>query len=191
MELSRKISPEKSLQKKSLRKNLSEKISPENGKMKIFVDIDEVADFTSYSNQVLASTKSMDTYTDEQWQILAENPRMYRNLPVKKGAVELIEWLSTYNEKTNTFVAFMTAVPRSVQWAFQDKVHWANEHFPNIPVFFGPYSKDKWKHCSSSSDILIDDRLRNCIDWSSKGGGLSFQYTDWPTCKTWLEAVLK
>jgi hypothetical protein len=46
---------------------------------------------------------------------------------------------------------------------------WAREHFPDIPVHFGPYSEDKQDH-TLPGDILVDDRGSNCVEWESRGG---------------------
>jgi 5'(3')-deoxyribonucleotidase len=66
---------------------------------------------------------------------------------------------------------FLTAVPKGndVPWAFNDKVQWAQSYFPSIPVFFGPFSKDKHVHCRPG-DILIDDRLSNIEEWRAASG---------------------
>jgi 5'(3')-deoxyribonucleotidase len=66
---------------------------------------------------------------------------------------------------------FLTAVPKGndVPWAFYDKVVWVQNYFPDIPVMFGPFSKDKWQHCKPG-DILIDDRKSNIAEWQAAGG---------------------
>jgi hypothetical protein len=56
-----------------------------------------------------------------------------------------------------------------VHWAFWDKILWAQERYPDIPVHFGPYSEDKQKHCVPG-DILVDDRPDNCQSWRDAGG---------------------
>jgi hypothetical protein len=78
-------------------------------------------------------------------------------LPLKEGANELATWCQRYCIKTGTELRFLTALPsqNDMPWAVQDKVWWAADHFPNIPVFIGPYSGDKWKHCQIG-DVLID-----------------------------------
>jgi 5'(3')-deoxyribonucleotidase len=67
-------------------------------------------------------------------------------------------------------------VPKNddVPWAFYDKVLWATNYFPDIPVHFGPHSWDKYKHCRVEGDILVDDRPDNCEQWLA-AGGLSFK----------------
>jgi hypothetical protein len=62
------------------------------------------------------------------------------------------------------------------------------ERFERIPVLFGPYSFDKYKHCTPG-DILIDDRTSNCEEWRAAGGH-SHIYRSWEECKPWLESVL-
>jgi hypothetical protein len=66
---------------------------------------------------------------------------------------------------------FLTAVPRrnDFPWAFEDKVHWANYHFPDIPVWFGPFSDDKQVR-SEPGNVLIDDRASNIDQWRARGG---------------------
>ena len=161
--------------------------------MNIFIDMDEVvADFTGYANTILKRTSLVDDYATSEWGKLKQYPRLYRDLPVKEGGPELVDWIINYAfDKPNVFVAFLSAVPRRNDfcWAFQDKVHWANKHFPNIPVFFGPFTKDKHTHCKSPDDILIDDRLTNYTDWTA-AGGRAHQYKNWPNCKLWLEQTL-
>jgi hypothetical protein len=68
-------------------------------------------------------------------------------------------------------VKFLTALPRDndFPWAAYDKVLWAQEHFPGIPVWIGPYSDDKQQR-SQPGDVLIDDRKVNIEQWQAKGG---------------------
>ena len=161
--------------------------------MNIFIDLDEVvADFTAFANRVLTRKSLMDNYGREEWAKLKNYPRLYRDLEVKEGGHELVKYIMDYaRDRPHVFVAFLSAVPKSntMYWAFQDKVHWANHHFPNIPVFFGPYTADKHTHCKGANDILIDDRLTNYNDWIA-AGGRAHQYKNWPDCKIWLDEVL-
>lgn len=161
--------------------------------MNIFIDMDEVvADFTGHANKILSRTSLVDDYATAEWSRLKLHPRVYRDLEVREGGPELVDWIIKYAvDKPEVFVAFLSAVPRrnDMYWAFQDKVHWANKHFSGIPVFFGPYTKDKHTHCKSPNDILIDDKFVNYIDWTA-AGGRAYQYKNWPDCKLWLEQTL-
>jgi 5'(3')-deoxyribonucleotidase len=128
---------------------------------------------------------------DSDWTKVKARQRFYRDLPVKPGATELVEWCRDYKDRTDCGLFFLTALPHdySMPWASQDKVWWANDHFPRIPVFFGPFSHDKWRHCKTG-DILIDDRTSNCEEWRSAGGH-AHVYRNWAECKTWLEETIK
>jgi 5'(3')-deoxyribonucleotidase len=128
---------------------------------------------------------------DSDWTKVKARQRFYRDLPVKPGATELVEWCRDYKDRTDCGLFFLTALPHdySMPWAAQDKVWWAHDHFPKIPVFFGPFSHDKWRHCKTG-DILIDDRTSNCEEWRSAGGH-AHVYRNWAECKTWLEETIK
>jgi len=162
--------------------------------MNIYIDMDEVvADWKSAAKKIIGDwDERLERVPDEKWQELRKAGRIYRHLEVRRGGNELVEWILNY-QKTheNVFVAFLTAVPNGndCPWAFQDKVHWANFYFPGVPVFFGPYSKDKAYRCQPG-DILIDDRLSNYQQWT-EAGGICHQYKEWPECKLWLEETLK
>jgi len=162
--------------------------------LNIYVDMDDVvADFTGVARKIVGPwDPELERIPDNQWNILKQYPRIYRSLPVRPGAQELISWLTKYRLQHSTIgLYFLTAVPRGndVPWAFADKVFWGHEHFPELPVFFGPYSKDKAHHCKPG-DILIDDRTSNCVAWRA-AGGIAHQYVDWPECQLWLEETLK
>ncbi len=161
--------------------------------MNIYLDMDDVvADWMGYAREYLRTEwKEGEMVPDHQWRRLKDDQRMYRNLPLKEGATELVDWCRQYSKKTGCGLYFLTAVPHGndMPWSFQDKVFWAQEHFPDIPVFFGPYSHDKWVRCKSPDDILIDDRRSNNDEWKRQGGR-AFLYKNWPECKLWLEAHL-
>lgn len=129
----------------------------------------------------------------EEWDRLKEDSRFYYTLPLKAGATELVNWCRHYvNTHPGTNLYFLTALPHdySMPYAAQDKVWWAHKHFPEIPVFFGPFSFDKWRYCKSPADILIDDRHSNCSEWRS-AGGRAHEYRTWEACKQWLEETLR
>lgn len=154
---------------------------------------DVVADFMGYARSYLKMNwKQGEMVPDQEWKRLKDDSRMYRHLPLKEGAEELVNWCKEYTKKHPTVgLFFLTAVPHNndVPWSFYDKVLWAQDHFPGIPVFFGPYSHDKWIRCESPDDILIDDRRSNNDEWRRQGGR-AFLYQNWPDCKRWLEATL-
>lgn len=161
--------------------------------MNIYLDMDDVvADWYGYARDYLRAPlfKEGDLLPDATWRRLKDDQRMYSKLPIKEGAHELVDWCRTYRDTKNAGLYFLSAIPKGndMPWAPQDKVFWAHEHFPDIPVFLGPYSFDKWVRCQPG-DVLIDDRRSNCEDWV-RAGGLSHVYREWPECKIWLEQML-
>lgn len=139
----------------------------------LYLDMDGVvADFDEYAERILGSLPGHNgVYPDEQWNKVAENPRLYRDLKKTTYADELVKECEDFALTKGYNLYFLTAVPKGndVKWAFYDKVIWAQIYFPNIPVMFGPYSVDKWQHCQPG-DILIDDRPSNIEQWRVAGG---------------------
>lgn len=113
--------------------------------------------------------------TPEEWDRIKTQTRFYRNLPLMPRVDELVDLARQYRDALGWELLFLTAVPKNddVHWAFYDKVLWAQERFPDIPVHFGPHSWDKCKHCRPG-DILVDDRPDNCLQWTD-AGGISFK----------------
>lgn len=138
----------------------------------LYLDMDGVvADFDEYAYRTLGVPPSGGIYSDDVWQKLAANPRIYRDLKKTPVADELVSTCKTLSKNYNYDLKFLSAVPKGndVPWAFYDKMTWALFFFPDIPVMFGPYSKDKYKHCHNG-DILIDDRRSNIEEWTAAGG---------------------
>lgn len=163
--------------------------------MNIYIDMDDVvADWIGFAREFFKNPELGSPGTiipQEEWNKLVKEQRMYRDLKVREGAKSLIAWLTWYvTAHPETELFFLTAVPHNndMPYSFMDKVNWAQKHFPNIPVFFGPYSHDKYVRCTAG-DILIDDRNSNCTEWRREGG-LAHEYREWPECKSWLEQTL-
>jgi hypothetical protein len=153
---------------------------------------DVVADWMGEARRIVKRNWNYgERIPDEDWNKVKAKSRFYRDLPIKEGAHELVDYcrLAVANGLADE-VRFLTALPHdfSVPFAPYDKVFWATERFPDIPVLFGPYSHDKYKHCKPG-DILIDDRTSNCEEWA-KAAGHSHIYRNWETCKPWLEQIL-
>jgi hypothetical protein len=152
---------------------------------------DVVADWLGYAKKYLRMEwQPGEMVPDAQWRRLKDDQRMYSKLPLKEGANQLVDWVTEYKNKTDCGLYFLSAIPHNndMPWAIQDKVFWAEEHFPHIPVFLGPYSHDKWVRCQPG-DILIDDRRSNCEEWT-RAGGRAHMYKSWEECKVWLEQEL-
>lgn len=144
----------------------------------LYLDMDGVvADFDTAAEQFLGIARREDyvqghyKLSRAEWDLLKTQQRFYRTLPLMQGSDQLVSLARQYRAQLGWELKFLTAVPKNldVPWAFSDKVLWAQEHFPDIPVMFGPLSVDKWRHCRPG-DILVDDRLDNCTQWREQGG---------------------
>ena len=138
----------------------------------LYLDMDGViADFDEYAARTLGIPPSSGIYHEEVWYKLASNVRLYRDLIKTSYADQLVDECKDLAATKEYNLLFLTAVPKGndVKWAFYDKVVWAQNYFPGIPVHFGPFSKNKWQHCQPG-DILIDDRLSNIEEWRVAGG---------------------
>jgi len=139
-----------------------------------YLDMDGViADWNKGVEDILGYIKEDPNshYNDADWAKITTNERMYRDLPVMGRAGALVSLAKAFEVQLGWDVRFLTAVPKGndVHWAFWDKCLWAQEHFPGIPVHFGPFAKDKCTHCRPG-DILVDDRHSNCVEWRAAGG---------------------
>jgi len=159
----------------------------------IYLDVDDVvADWMATARAIVNRNWNYgERIPDEDWNKVRAKERFYRDLPVKKGAYELVFYckhLVSQGLADNLF--FLTALPHGndVPYAVYDKVHWCDLHFPGIPMFIGPFSHDKWQHCKPG-DILIDDRVSNCEEWIRQGGQAHI-YRTWEACKPWLEQII-
>ena len=164
--------------------------------MNIFLDMDDVvADWHKAAQEVLKLRwdKNGERIPQHEWDRIKEDLHFYRHLPLMEGAHELVDMCKDYIARNHQYtLRFLTALPHdySVPMAAQDKVWWAHDYFPGIPVTIGPYSHDKWRHCKTPGDILIDDRHSNCREWEA-AGGVAHIYTGWANCRPWLESVLQ
>jgi hypothetical protein len=161
--------------------------------MIIYLDMDDVvADWMQAARDIVKLNWNYGEHIpDEDWNKVKAKARFYRDLPIKEGAHELVEFCrdAVANGLADD-VRFLTALPHdySVPFAPWDKTLWAMERFERIPVLFGPFSFDKWRHCNPG-DILIDDRTSNCVEWENAGGHAHI-YRTWEGCRPWLEQIL-
>ena len=164
--------------------------------MIIYLDMDDVvADWRTAAEEFLQlkfpNNDPWARIPDDKWAELKRNSRFYRSLPLKQGAEDLVQYCrdSVYQGLADD-LRFLSAIPHNndMPWSIQDKVWWAHDHFPGIPVFLGPYSDDKQVHCQPG-DILIDDRTSNCMQWETAGGRAHI-YRTWEGCRPWLSSIL-
>jgi hypothetical protein len=164
--------------------------------MIIYLDMDDVvADWRTAAEEFLQlkfpNGDQWSRIPDDKWAELKRNSRFYRDLPIKDSAHDLVNYCrDAVAAGLADDLRFLTALPHNddMPYASYDKVLWAIERFERIPVLFGPYSKDKWRHCQPG-DILIDDRTSNCMEWENAGGHAHI-YRTWEGCKPWLTQIL-
>ena len=139
----------------------------------LYLDMDGVvADWETAIADILGyKLVEGDRWPDQDWRKIIQFQRIYRDLPLLPWAREFVDEASKIALAANYAVRFLTAVPRrnDFPYAFEDKVHWANKHFPTIPVWFGPYSQDKQKR-AAPGQVLVDDRMTNINEWIAQNG---------------------
>jgi hypothetical protein len=153
---------------------------------------DVVADWMQAARDIVKRNWNYgEQIPDEDWNKVRAKTRFYRDLPVKEGAHDLVNFCrDAVAEGLADDLRFLTALPHNddMPYAAYDKVLWTIERFERIPVLFGPYSYDKHKHCQPG-DILIDDRTSNCEEWIAAGGHAHI-YRTWEACEPWLKERL-
>lgn len=135
----------------------------------IYVDLDGVlADMESYLWSRYGYNWRKEIEKPNWGSIAVLDQRIYRDLPIMQGALDLM----TYLNETYYDVEVLTAIPKRALFpeAVNDKRDWVYKHIdPNMKVNFGPYAQDKQYWCKPS-DILIDDMEINIEQWRNKGG---------------------
>ena len=139
----------------------------------LYLDMDGVvADWETAIADILGyKLVEGDRWPDQDWRKIIQFQRVYRDIPLLPWALEFVDEACKIARAANYAVRFLTAVPRrnDFPYAFEDKVHWANKHFPTIPVWFGPYSQDKQKR-AAPGQVLVDDRMTNINEWIAQNG---------------------
>ncbi len=156
-------------------------------KKTLYLDMDGVlADFGKSVDEILGCETKGIKLSANQWEVIRQHDRIYRSLNKMTDADQLIELCRNFCENNHYNLKILTAVPRILEfpWAITDKVLWVQQYYPDIPVLFGPYSKDKCKHCKYG-DILIDDLISNITDWGG-AGGIGILYTGIESMIEWL-----
>jgi 5'(3')-deoxyribonucleotidase len=161
--------------------------------MIIYLDVDDVvADWMPAARAIVNRNWNYgERIPDSDWNKVKAKARFYRDLPIKEGAFDLVNFCcDAVASGLADELRFLTALPHdySVPFAVYDKVRWCDKNFPGIPMLIGPFSHDKWRHCTPG-DILIDDRTSNCEEWI-RAGGQAHIYRTWEACKPWLEKIL-
>jgi 5'(3')-deoxyribonucleotidase len=154
-----------------------------------------IADFHKMAVTVLGKEPDSitnDRWPDSDWEHLREYPGFFRKIPKMAQADRMIDQARRFRDELGWQLYILTAVPHlnDMPDAFQDKMDWVNEHYPDLRVRFGPYSRDKQDHCRPG-DVLVDDRGSNCVEWRSRGG-ITVQVTgDYQSALVQLENLFR
>jgi 5'(3')-deoxyribonucleotidase len=143
----------------------------------IYIDMDGVvADFDAEARRLLKRNNTDDASSNErwpehEWQRLRDHEHLYRHLPKTSYADRIMTLARQFRDNLGWNLYMLTAIPRNndMPHCFHDKIRWMADHYPDVTVFFGPFSHDKQHHCRVG-DILVDDRTSNIEEWQARGG---------------------
>lgn len=145
----------------------------------IYLDLDGVfADFRKSFDKIVGHPYDEDP--QGAWSKLEKVDRLFLNLDPLPGAKDMFDEIQSFGIQTK----ILTALPRltgKLHTSVEDKTNWVREHLSSdIEVI----CTDGWRGkraYSNQSSILVDDMVRNTIDWIDAGGSgvlhFSNQYT--------------
>lgn len=131
---------------------------------RLFLDCDGVlADFDAGVEALLGmSARAFEKRHSKGafWSRLAKAPDFYARLPLMKDARQL------YSGVEHLHPAILTGLPLG-KWAAPQKVAWAEEHFPGVPVITC-MARDKHRFMDPG-DVLVDDRETHRAAYEAHG----------------------
>jgi hypothetical protein len=123
-----------------------------NDQPRLFLDADGVlADFDAGAQRLLGtdpSTFEAKHGKREFWRRIASAGDFYGTLPEMPDAQVLFDGVRQLKP------TILTGLPIG-NWAAPQKVRWAAEHFPGVPIITS-LARDKYKHMRPG-DVLVDD----------------------------------
>ncbi len=131
---------------------------------RLFLDCDGVlADFDAGAKALLGM--SVHDYEARRgrgafWKRLAAAPDFYAKLPEMPDARILFDAVAHLRP------TILTGLPLG-KWAAPQKVKWAAEHFPGVPIITC-MARDKHKHMNPG-DVLVDDRENHRVAYEAEG----------------------
>jgi 5'(3')-deoxyribonucleotidase len=131
----------------------------------IFLDCDGVlADFDRHAYEHFGGHPRLVEEEKGQaffWESLEKRGDFYRNLPLMRDAMTLVEGVRHLNP------IILTGCPRG-DWSQPQKTAWAKEHFPDLRLILCR-SAEKRNH-AKPGDVLIDDWPQYRHLWVEMGG---------------------
>jgi 5'(3')-deoxyribonucleotidase len=131
---------------------------------RLFLDADGVlADFDRAARDLLgASPKEFIARHGRGtfWKRLAKAKNFYGSLPEMPDARLLLDAVAHLKP------TILTGLPIGA-WAAPQKVEWAAEHFPGVPIITC-MARDKHKHMHPG-DVLVDDREKHRAEYEAAG----------------------
>jgi hypothetical protein len=94
------------------------------------------------------------------WRRIAAAPNFYGTLPEMPDARRLFDGVEHLKP------TILTGLPLG-NWAAPQKVKWASEHFPGVPIITC-MARDKHRHMSVG-DVLVDDRENHRAAYEKEG----------------------
>jgi 5'(3')-deoxyribonucleotidase len=131
---------------------------------RLFLDADGVlADFDQGARELLG-TRAKEFIAKHGrgtfWKRLAKAENFYGSLPEMPDARLLFDSVKHLKP------TILTGLPLG-EWAAPQKVKWAAEHFPGVPIITC-MARDKHKHMKPG-DVLVDDRERHRAAYEEAG----------------------
>jgi len=131
---------------------------------RLFLDCDGVlADFDEGARQLLgASPRQLEARHGrrEFWRRIAKARNFYGSLPEMHDARLLFDAVEHLKP------TILTGLPLG-RWAAPQKVEWAAEHFPGVPIITC-MARDKHRHMHPG-DVLVDDRETHRAAYEAHG----------------------
>jgi 5'(3')-deoxyribonucleotidase len=131
---------------------------------RLFLDADGVlADFDEGARRLLGATPAQFEAKHgrrEFWRRIAKAENFYGSLPEMPDARDLFEGVKHLKP------TILTGLPLG-NWAAPQKVRWAAEHFPGVPIITC-MARDKHKHMHPG-DVLVDDRENHRAAYEAAG----------------------
>jgi len=132
---------------------------------KLFLDCDGVlADFDAGARRLLGMSPAefeRRFSKREFWKRLARDRDFYATLPELSDARTLFDAVEPLRP------TILTGLPLG-NWAAPQKVRWAAEHFPGVPIITC-MARDKYRYMEKG-DVLVDDREDHRAQWEDAGG---------------------